>query len=632
MARYLTTGTKSTIGAINTELEKIAVSQEDFLSRIGETPNQMEGDLDMNSNNILNLPYPAYPTSPVRLQDIGGNLSQGQYPSPQDYGAVADGITDDTVALQTWASIGGLLFLPRGVYKITSPINLTACTTVFGESSGTGTLNEGALTAEAALGASIICMDASFVGEAGFVYKRDTAGIYSATIRDIKFYAKGCDSHCVRIYKGYDHINIQNMNFLQMGDNSSALVMSGNDDDAFNSVSQTILIQNVMGIHDYDSSTATAPTFDFDFCQEMNLIGVKAFGGSQSSLPNCYGIRLTRCRGVQLYGCSFAHSQTGGLLIEAAGRLTSGIVIDGCTFENLYDYAIKLVGDDLVIAPVNAVYVTAPRFQSPLTQGVYCDFTSNCIIEGESREVYLTANTSNNVITTRNLAQVTDLTTSLDNTITQYGNSSDAATIHLNKQVVQAITTPSIGLRTPNSDEFSIKWSATDATNFGLELQDPRTMAVWRFAPNGDIQNEQTNRGLVLRNLDDDADYRVRLDEDGNIISQNLSGSDRKINSDIPRDIIAATHTIEYNDTGKTVWMNNASANTLNIPLFASITFSPNTVIQVVQEGAGATTIQAPVGVTLNGVDNGSFSVLAQWKGCKLVNRSNDVWVAYELG
>jgi len=632
MARYLTTGTKSTIGAINTELEKIAVSQEDFLSRIGETPNQMEGDLDMNSNNILNLPYPAYPTSPVRLQDIGGNLSQGQYPSPQDYGAVADGITDDTVALQTWASIGGLLFLPRGVYKITSPINLTACTTVFGESSGTGTLNEGALTAEAALGASIICMDASFVGEAGFVYKRDTAGIYSATIRDIKFYAKGCDSHCVRIYKGYDHINIQNMNFLQMGDNSSALVMSGNDDDAFNSVSQTILIQNVMGIHDYDSSTATAPTFDFDFCQEMNLIGVKAFGGSQSSLPNCYGIRLTRCRGVQLYGCSFAHSQTGGLLIEAAGRLTSGIVIDGCTFENLYDYAIKLVGDDLVIAPVNAVYVTAPRFQSPLTQGVYCDFTSNCIIEGESREVYLTANTSNNVITTRNLAQVTDLTTSLDNTITQYGNSSDAATIHLNKQVVQAITTPSIGLRTPNSDEFSIKWSATDATNFGLELQDPRTMAVWRFAPNGDIQNEQTNRGLVLRNLDDDADYRVRLDEDGNIISQNLSGSDRKINSDIPRDIIAATHTIEYNDTGKTVWMNNASANTLNIPLFASITFSPNTVIQVVQEGAGATTIQAPVGVTLNGVDNGSFSVSAQWKGCKLVNRSNDVWVAYELG
>jgi lysophospholipase L1-like esterase len=73
MARYTTSGTKTTIGALNTELEKIAVAQEDFVSRVGETPNQMEGNLDMNSNRILNLPEPVDPTDAVRLQDITEN-------------------------------------------------------------------------------------------------------------------------------------------------------------------------------------------------------------------------------------------------------------------------------------------------------------------------------------------------------------------------------------------------------------------------------------------------------------------------------------------------------------------------------------------------------------------------------
>lgn len=630
MSRYVTSGTKTTISTLNAELEKIATSQEDFLSLSGEAPNQLNASIDMNSNRILNLPTPVLPTDVVRLQDLqygDGGAAAEELITPQKFGAIADGVTDDTLALQEWANVGGRLYLPRGVYKITAPINITSCTTIFGESSGTGTFNEGSLLNEAALGASIISMGADFVGEAGFSYKRDTAAIYSVSIRDIKFYTKGSDSHCIRIYKGYDHVNLQNINFLQMGDNSSAIKMTGNVDDAFNETSQTILIQNVMGIHDYDRTTATAPTFEFIQCQEMNLIGVKAFGGSQGNLPNCYGIRLARCRGVQLYGCSFAHSQTGGLLIEAAGRLCTGIVVDGCTFENLYDYAIRLIGDDLVVAPVNAISIRAPRFQFPLSLGIYCDFVTNSNLEAEYVGMHLTTNTLNNVVTTRNLAQITDLTTSIDNTITQYGNVSDQATIHLNKQVVQSITTPAFGLRTPNGDEFGIKWSATDTANFGLELNDPRTSSLWRFAPNNDFVVSKTNRGVVLRNLNDDTDYRIRLDQEGNIVSQSLTNpSDRKINSDIPRNITTIVHTLEFNDTGKTIWMDNPNPNTVFIPTFASIPFNPNTVMQVVQLGAGSTFIQAPVGVTLNGVDNGIFSIPAQWKGCRVVNRANDEW------
>lgn len=38
---------------------------------VGE-PNQMEVELDMNLNDIINLPYPSTPTSPIRIQDLDG--------------------------------------------------------------------------------------------------------------------------------------------------------------------------------------------------------------------------------------------------------------------------------------------------------------------------------------------------------------------------------------------------------------------------------------------------------------------------------------------------------------------------------------------------------------------------------
>jgi hypothetical protein len=40
------------------------------LSRDGTTPNQMNANLDMNSNQIVNLPAPIAPTAPVRLEDL----------------------------------------------------------------------------------------------------------------------------------------------------------------------------------------------------------------------------------------------------------------------------------------------------------------------------------------------------------------------------------------------------------------------------------------------------------------------------------------------------------------------------------------------------------------------------------
>ncbi|QDP52434.1 MAG: hypothetical protein Unbinned96contig1001_51 [Prokaryotic dsDNA virus sp.] len=54
MSRYVKGASPRTVAAIDTELEEIEVAIGDTLSRKGDTPNQMEADLDMNDNALIN--------------------------------------------------------------------------------------------------------------------------------------------------------------------------------------------------------------------------------------------------------------------------------------------------------------------------------------------------------------------------------------------------------------------------------------------------------------------------------------------------------------------------------------------------------------------------------------------------
>lgn len=65
---------------INTNSATIETAFENTLSRDGTAPNTMSAPLDMDSNQIINLPAPATTTSPLRLEDLntfigGGTIS-----------------------------------------------------------------------------------------------------------------------------------------------------------------------------------------------------------------------------------------------------------------------------------------------------------------------------------------------------------------------------------------------------------------------------------------------------------------------------------------------------------------------------------------------------------------------------
>jgi hypothetical protein len=62
---------------INVNFEVLADKIDDLVSRDGDTPNQMESNLDMNSYRITNLPVPAHANDAARKTDLDTIVSQG---------------------------------------------------------------------------------------------------------------------------------------------------------------------------------------------------------------------------------------------------------------------------------------------------------------------------------------------------------------------------------------------------------------------------------------------------------------------------------------------------------------------------------------------------------------------------
>lgn len=87
-------------------------------------------------------------------------------------------------------------------------------------------------------------------------------------------------------------------------------------------------------------------------------------------------------------------------------------------------------------------------------------------------------------------------------------------------------------------------------------------------------------------------------------------------------------YTLVLGDRNGIVTMSNGSANTLTIPTNASVAFPTNTIINILQIGAGATSITGDTGVTVNGVSAGSGDIQNQYQGVALLKVATNTWVA----
>ena len=86
------------------------------------------------------------------------------------------------------------------------------------------------------------------------------------------------------------------------------------------------------------------------------------------------------------------------------------------------------------------------------------------------------------------------------------------------------------------------------------------------------------------------------------------------------------SYTLVLTDAGKIVVMNKATANTLTVPPNSSVAFATNTRIDLLQYGAGQTTVAADAGVTI--YSSGSkLKLTGQYSGASLWKQGTNTWV-----
>lgn len=87
-----------------------------------------------------------------------------------------------------------------------------------------------------------------------------------------------------------------------------------------------------------------------------------------------------------------------------------------------------------------------------------------------------------------------------------------------------------------------------------------------------------------------------------------------------------ASYVLVIGDAGLLVEMNVGSANTLTIPPNSSVAFAIDTRIDIVQYGAGQTTVTPGSGVTIRAAAS-ALKMRVQYSGATLYQRATDEWV-----
>ncbi len=576
---------------------------------------------------------PTEPTHAARLQDIDA-VANATAKSAKAFGAMGDSTngldgTDDTEALKLWASQGGRLFLPRGVYRVTGEIRFPPMCTVFGESAGGGTGGgeTASLLDEAVAGASIIFADSVNWGgdEHCFLSENlntDLKANPSCVFYDLKIMSSrtgAAPCHLLTIINGYDSMFLRNLNLLFVHPDHQALRCIEIDGTIFPTLSQTGIVENVVAIGDDFPGASVEPVVFFRRQQETQLIGLKVFGVKTASYLDCerVPIALEGCRGLTVIGCSAASTNTIGIDIYSTETSTDGVVLTGMTFELCEGGGFNIDGFsrniDIPNVTVSNVEFIAPRYQFPQSIAGFLRGAEQCRAYVGTKQITVSDDSSNNVITGYSPENYTNTTGGIAGRSNLYVALPNAAgeTYRLTEGMGVQKDSPAYDFVSADKTR-GYRWlaSISTAADNGMELRDFITQDVMvTFTKNGQLQFNIEGQGPVLKTPDTTKDYELSITNDGDLfIRNNIDSSDVHINNDRPVDSAQVTYTLSSVNIGGTVNKTAASPNNVTIPLDTT-PITINAEVAVVQEGAGQVTIQGVAGITLNGVLDGSCTI-----------------------
>lgn len=149
-----------------------------------------------------------------------------------------------------------------------------------------------------------------------------------------------------------------------------------------------------------------------------------------------------------------------------------------------------------------------------------------------------------------------------------------------------------------------------------------------------------TSGQILSKNSNTDMDFVWIANDQGDITGvtagTGLSGGgtsgavtvsfDYSVGNQAVQNVQTDSYTLVLSDAGKMIIMNKATGNNLTIPPNADVAFPINTRIDLIQYGAGQTTIVAGSGVTVRSTDS-KLKLNKQYSGASLWKYATNEWI-----
>jgi hypothetical protein len=272
---------------------------------------------DSNEGSSLVGYYPGWVGStPSTVQD-----KLREFVSVKDFGAVGDGVEDDTVAFQAAIDLvgeggNGSVYIPAGTYLITDTINING---IQGDFYGAGQSATHIIA-----GGALLTNTAKFMIHSTYYSGSSISG--KVNFRDFTIQGNDTGVGCKGLYISdvSDSVNISNVTFLK-----------------FSNRMLEFEYHKVVGVQDYGYYSCEGVNISncvFSGAQgyKSSETFVAAGGFNESTISNC-----------KFYGGSQANGSTSVLLWIYSGR---GTVVDSCSFANTENTPIRLGHDNNSVA------------------------------------------------------------------------------------------------------------------------------------------------------------------------------------------------------------------------------------------------------------------------------------------
>lgn len=291
-----------------------------------------DGDISAINTSITNING--------EISDINNtiaSLSKQGLKSVKSFGAVGDGVHDDTQAFKNAVAGGGLVFVPDGNYKLTSTVQIPSNTRLFGCNAskiiGTGTAEYiFQITGTATAPAKFITIENLEITDNNDTAHHHFAIWISQTEKATSIYT--------------DNIVIRNVYIHDMSSRGIS-THAGGIGSLRNHVYGKIYIDNCRFDNCGGSVINSSVSVSITNC---TFTANKATGGETVSIDN--GCILSR-----IAGCYFSNNSGGAGVISIDE--CDGLIIDGCEFadNNLNDIRFNLEsGNDNNVTIVNSVF------------------------------------------------------------------------------------------------------------------------------------------------------------------------------------------------------------------------------------------------------------------------------------